>query len=421
MKTKQLIALLAAPVLGLGCGANTDAPGRGLDVQVAPLELLGIGNAVYTIVVQNGDTPPQTVWTKTVDSDQYGDGRGSLSYIGTCDATKNPHTVTLTLDELYDTDNALLDSPTDYKNPGPITLTDIVCRENGDVPVVFNLTLLRAAEQGFFDIAVNFKDVFCSAKVDCQEELLHNAEGDRDATVVMAFACTSGGDGDGAAEPTWLYLSAVTLTCTDPTGTLPPITQSIMPGSATTPGQQGATPPLLFDWALYNGVEDFPGIDKCFWNYAFGLDLATIGPRTCTLTATGTASDVRLTGGAIAANQTWPVVQFDVDVVGPNQALCDNNGLDAQGSGVVTTYITPNTDPRPPAFSAELKCDGTTPDTLGFNCSGGDDMLIQAASGANGQPAVLVTVDGVPSAQAYPLPAGATLANTCCLDGCCQP
>ncbi len=299
-----------------------------------------------------------------------------------------------------------------------------MCRENADVPVVFNLTLLRAAKQGFFDVAVNFRDVFCSAKVDCLPEFLHSANGDRDATVVMAFACTSGSASDGAtAEPTWLYLSAVTLTCVDPTGELPPLVQTIMPGSATGPGQQGASPPLLSNWAVYNGLEELPGLDKCYWNYAFGLDRANIGARDCTLTATGTASDERLNGGEIAVTQTWPIVDFDVQVFAADGALCTNNALDADGSGVTTAYITPNTDPRPPAFSAELGCgEGTTtPSTLGFECSGGTDMLVQAAAGPSGEPAMLVTVDGVAAVQAYVLPAGATLGTSCCLDGCCQP
>lgn len=404
----SIIVLFAALVLfaAPACDKEQRASGPGLNVQVAPLSLPGIGNAEYTIVVRNGT--PEVVWSRTVDSDRFGDGVGSISYVGPCDAQGNPHTVTLTLDKLWDTNTKLLASPTDYSNPGAITLTNVECRENGDVPVVFNLTIMRAADQGFFDISVNFKDVFCSAKIDCRPRLLHDGQ-TPGPTVVMAFACTAG-QGTTAPESTWMYLSDVTLTCSGEGGA----TQTIELDEVTRPGQQGAEPPYLYEWAEYRGEEGFDDVAKCYWNHAFGLDLELIGNRTCTLSATGTASDVPLVGGAIASDVVWPVVNFDVDVV-TGGALCGPNPLDGS-SGVWTSYVTPGTTPRPAAFTAAYRCGGD-PTPVGFACTGTDASFQPTTVGDDA--AVQVTVGGVTSAP-FKLPAGSTLDESCCLANCCS-
>jgi hypothetical protein len=427
MKNKSLVGLLAAPILGLvACagGAPAPSPKSNFAVNVAPLALRGIGNAVYTITVRNGATPtPDTVWTETVSSNDYGDGVGALTFIGTCDATRNPHSVTLSLDELYDDNGALLASPGDYKSPGPVTLTGVECRENEDVRVEFNLTIVRSARQGFFDIGVNLKDVFCSAKVDCSPALLHNGPDGRDTTVIVAFACTSGaGAGTSGAQPTWLYLTPLTLTCVDPLGVLPPLTQVIIPSTAVQEGNQGPASPMLFQWAVYTGLEDFQDINKCYWNHALGLDLDVIGPRSCTLTTTGTATDVPLVGAQIPANQVFPVVSFEVEVVDEEGNLCGNNGLDQPGSGVETAYVTPSNNPPPAQFSSAFECGETVPSPVGVSCGGGSGMMMQpAASGPNGEEGITVAVGGVSSAQVYLLPPGATFNDGCCLDDCCQP
>ncbi len=61
------------------------------------------------------------------------------------------------------------DGDADFENPcaeaGDCVLS-FPCVENEDVFVEFNITVMRDAEQGFFDIAVNFEDIFCSAKFD---------------------------------------------------------------------------------------------------------------------------------------------------------------------------------------------------------------------------------------------------------------
>ena len=78
----------------------------------------------------------------------------------------------------------------------PVTTVPRPEIENTDVAVQFDITMARQADQGFFDVAVQFKDIFCSAKLDCQNadgsdlELLHTPAGARDMTVVLGFACT---------------------------------------------------------------------------------------------------------------------------------------------------------------------------------------------------------------------------------------
>ena len=206
-----------AALLAVGCAADPPVPPTGrLAVDVAPLNLAGVTNAEYTLAVTNGPNGTgETVWTKALSSNQYGDGAGSLSYVGPCDAATGTNTVTLTLTALYDT-NGLVPVGS-YMNPTPIS-RQMTCVENTDVPVQFDITLARQADQGFFDVAVQFRDIFCSAKLDCQKadgsdlELLHAPAGGRDMTVVMGFACTGSLSGT-----TYLYMDDLVIDCTGQT------------------------------------------------------------------------------------------------------------------------------------------------------------------------------------------------------------
>jgi hypothetical protein len=150
------------------------------------------------------------VWSRTLSSLQYGSPRGDLSYVGPCDAAANPNAVTLTIDGLYDATGELIPSAT-WRNPTPI-IRGVICDPNADVEVAFNLFVARSATQGFFDVAVSFADVFCPAKLDCVDALLHKPGGSRAETVVVAFACTSG-----QGETTWLHQDGVVLSCSDGT------------------------------------------------------------------------------------------------------------------------------------------------------------------------------------------------------------
>src|SRR5690606_28057069 len=135
----------------------------------------------------------------------------------------------------------------------------------------FSLTILRSANQGFFDVAVEFDDIFCAAKFDCRDEdgdplvLLHDANGERAETAVLAFACTGGGE----ADSTHLYLSDVDVTCGGATATIDP---SAGPGNLPAGAITGDAGGFVTGAATYRGAEQL-GYAKRYWNLAIRLDL----------------------------------------------------------------------------------------------------------------------------------------------------
>lgn len=231
--------LLVVPLVA-ACSEGPTGPN--VKVQVSPLELPGVGRVCYDLAVENGDT--ETVWSKgdpgltsadgdddTVCSDQYGNGAGGdVTYIGTCDASAPDHTVRLWVDTLESTGGAAL---TDWVDPCPDTgcALEVTCVENADTLVEFDITIMRRAQQGFFDVAVNFEDIFCSAKVDCTYddagedpiELLFR-DGERAQTAVIGFACSAG-----ANESTHLLVSTPTVTCGSAGGTVASIVMNSWP------------------------------------------------------------------------------------------------------------------------------------------------------------------------------------------------
>ncbi len=213
-----LMALSTVPLLAGAC-ADAESEPRGLELAVAPLQLDGIGQACYDIRVSNlTNGTGQTVWSKgtpghqvpvpasvvdkfkvgdpdAICSGQYGNATGGdITYIGACDAdgqanlkpprtgttwtTETPidaegeriNSVTIWFDGLYDAAGLYIvptgeDGWQDPCGSAGCTL-DFICEENADNLVEFNFTVMRDAQQGFFDIAVNFEDIFCSAKFD---------------------------------------------------------------------------------------------------------------------------------------------------------------------------------------------------------------------------------------------------------------
>jgi len=243
--------------------------GKQLDIRVAPLSLPGVVDACYGLEVLNEALSP--VWSQpSVCADRYGDLKSDITYIGTCDASDpnddgiSEATVVLTIAGLYGPDMALdvdtdPDLLTDYRNPCAAPYSPggcrikTRCRENADVLVEFNLTVMRDANQGFFDIAVNFEDIFCSAKVDCTypatstsperpiELVFDPATGKRVRTIVWAFACTDGDPGGPTASSTHLYMDDVVLRCGANTYA---VSTSAGPGNVY-PGGVGAPAPLV--------------------------------------------------------------------------------------------------------------------------------------------------------------------------------
>ncbi|HRE89324.1 MAG TPA: IPT/TIG domain-containing protein, partial [Myxococcota bacterium] len=304
--------------------------GSGLEIAVAPLTLSGVGRAVYTVTVANTSGP---VWSRTIDSDQFGDGRGSVTYVGPCDASVPAHTVTVLLSALYDESDSLI-AATSYRNPTP-AVVPATCAPNADTLVPINLTIMRDAQQGFFDIAVNFDDIFCSAKLDCEGDLgqdlklLHRpGGGPRDTTLVLGFACTGG---PGQSVDTHLYLDDLEITCTN-AGFAATVDPSGGPGNVTPVVNTGG---LLFGAAVYRGDEDI--VSKAYWNVALGLNKPAAA-GTCTLRTRASASDGPLEDNTTPNFTAYPFVEWDLEILAAGARTCTKHPI---GSPEVAPAYTP--------------------------------------------------------------------------------
>ncbi len=353
----------AMTLLAMGCGEGAPQPsGPELSVRVAPLDLAGIAGACYRLDVFGVDDAgpfddATRVWTRDVCSDDYGTSDGAISYVGPCDAGggARPNTVALSLLSVEAQDRPLVDGE-DYVNPCPAPdgcRQTVTCRPNADSPVDFNLTLMRSAEQGFFDIAVEFEDIFCSAKVDCARDLLFNG-GSRDDTLVMAFACTAGPGAD-----THLYLSDVHLVCGETPTAILTLDPSLGEGNLPLPAQ---SPEGVFGYAAYRGVESLPGMRKAYWNVAVGISPTFFDEHEgCSLLAWGTAHDGALDAPFTTPDGIYPYVRFAVplDPAGAGALSCTERPLDDDLVGGVTTEMAGRTDDATVCFQNELAVDWT--------------------------------------------------------------
>ncbi len=342
------VGVLWVVVMG-ACAGEAPVPSgavQSVAIVVAPLTLDGVTNASWRLTVANGSD--ELVWTRDVDADRFGDGAGSLSYVGPCDADDPNNSVTVELLELYRGAAAVV--PTgEYVNPGPLSQR-VACVANADVAVRFEVTIARAAEQGFFDIALDLDDLFCSAKLDCQQALLFDAGGVRRPTFVLGFACTA----DLTADATVLYLDDLVIDC-DGAAEDATVDPSAGPGLLTAGGgvSQDATDPLVFSAAVYTGDEQLTsggqGAGKVYWNVAVGI-VADRGAN-CHLRTHGTAAAEVFTANATPALTSYPVIAWDVALTdGGGQLLCANHPVGG-GDGVSVGY-TPLTAPRTFAHSS---------------------------------------------------------------------
>ena len=390
----------AAALLSLGACAEGPAnngddfgyKGTGIAFGVSPLTLDSLTDACYSFAVVNasnnlvvgrgpGAANAHTglvngTAANSLCASQFGNGDGGdISYVAPCDASISPtdetvHTVTLWVDALcttgngdatqqpnYFAPNSICPEMQAYVNPCGVVGCDlqVTCVENADTPVEFNFTIMGQADQGFFDIAVNFDDVFCSAKLDdCNTngekiDLMFDATtGARINTIVAAVSCT-GGPGDGV--DTQLNFTPLVVNClSDSTG-----------GSLdlSSVGEEGNVliGTGLYPSAVYYGTESLEGVNKVYTTVAIG-----IGDRSdCTL-----QWNVVPTNGPFAASSdsgiysSYGFVNFAGRDLGGSD--CHANPLNGESSGVKTSYAPTDPDPGPAitAFLTEDGADGTT-------------------------------------------------------------
>jgi len=313
--------------------APTD--GGRLAVSVAPLSLPSVTEARYRLT-----------------------GAGAVSWVGPCDAAASPNTVALELLELRDAAGPLV-SPGDFANPAPegdALTRSVPCVANQDAPVTFNLTLARAARQGFFDVAVSFSDLFCSAKLDCLDDgdeltLLHHPQtGERALTAVLALACTGGTDAD-----THLALGDLAITCT---GLGAPLSVDVHQPVGNQDPSFGDAPnltDLLYQVATYRGAEQLGGgaFTKIYWNVALGLNaLAFPAAAYCDLSATALVSDGDLSDTPRA--DAYPVISWQVPLVDGGVRACTQHALGASDEVVVAYERWAVPDVAPPALGPAI-------------------------------------------------------------------
>ncbi|MCB9732147.1 MAG: hypothetical protein H6745_05985 [Deltaproteobacteria bacterium] len=396
--TRRLVAQLSSATLTAAalaaCGSGDPSPGVAaaapqVAIDVAALSLTGVGDVVWDLeVVDDQDAP---VWQRRVTSSRYGDGTGSFAFVGPCAGAAGglDNEVHLWVVGLYEEDaitspgafaagattgpGAVVGTALPFDDPtatAPLTRT-VSCRPNEDARADFLVTLMRPASQGFFDVAVTFDDIFCSAKFDCcadddvpadgcdgdgseDIDLLFDAAGARGRTNVLAIACTAGAGG-GATD---LYMSALELDC-DVTSdaqtfaadlTIRP--DATTPGNLCVAGSDGVSAcrpwieeapgvdgdDYLFQVAAFMGQQaaDASGADVRYWNVALGVKPAI---SACRLRATATADDGgddgdSFVGGVVADGAVYPAIAFDVDL-----GSCGAEALSsAPGAAVRTAY-----------------------------------------------------------------------------------
>lgn len=235
-------AAIMAPMSFGACGSGGADPGDGpqVEIQTSPITYPGIAKVCFGLEVFNGQPGPgtDTVWAKSgLCSDAFGNGAGgAISYVGPCDASVGgDNYIALTLESISVDGGETLDDQTgsgigfdgaDFQNP--CTADDrcflhFKCEANKDTKVQFDLTVMRDADQGFFDIGIAFADVFCAAKVDtctAPDAPIRLLYGDdiadpvgADRTAVAAVACTAGPDGFEHDFDTHLLFTSKVVSC----------------------------------------------------------------------------------------------------------------------------------------------------------------------------------------------------------------
>ena len=77
------LGLAGASILCASC-SESSIPESRLAIDIAPLRLDGITDATWRLTVTT-PASPTPVWQRTITSSDYGDGRGSATYVGPCE------------------------------------------------------------------------------------------------------------------------------------------------------------------------------------------------------------------------------------------------------------------------------------------------------------------------------------------------
>lgn len=373
------LTTVALPFGVMGCAGpkvpvTTDAS---ISVLVAPIDLPLASDVCYALSVFGTAeiedmNATSLIWTQpNLCASDFGTD-GGIRFTGVCDAQAggsdedgsaldpdHNNTVMLVLNDIYtggawDGDGVALTPSRDYINPCPEVgdgqdngcILKVPCTANQDEKVLFNLTVMRDAQLGFFDTVVKFQDVFCAAKLDCVEDdnttltYLYdpNATPPGDGpTVVLGFACL-GGDG----EAVHMYLDDLLVTCSTGSGETYTATRTATvdptggPGNLASPHlSQSGSPAVLFGAAVNTG-EGFQGAQ--FWNVLLGLNLPGQAGETCTLTTTGTVSEAALDDNTTPANTRYPFIDWTVDLTEDGNRTCTRHPLNGDDGGVETLY-----------------------------------------------------------------------------------
>jgi hypothetical protein len=367
-------------VAGCQQRSGPSGPSGRLALEVSPLSLPGITDVSYTVTVTNGLSQP--VWNETISSAQYGDGRGSLTFVGTCDASPGAAntTVTLKIEKIF-ANNIELESD-EWVDPGLMT-QEVNCQENADTPVIFNVTVMRPARQGFFDIGVTFDNIFCSGKVDvCNgdqdpptaNDLLFN-QGLRDTTVIMGLTCGT----EAGGKQTLLYIGDLQIVCEGKAAI--PFNPTEGPGTVPLPSAReiaATVNSVMFANATYWGLMTDSDRTMCYWNNAYGINAeidATVTSPTempnCYLRgfATATYEPFKTVSGGFQPDtkEVYPKIVVNVPLTDSEGKLrCDggpnNNGnyplgySETNGSQTEGMYVTYSTGTEQPVYDYFYGC-----------------------------------------------------------------
>ena len=389
MKLSRSLPLTFAALTATACGEQAQpggSPESTLRVTVSALSLDGLSDACYSLSAWNTSIlgmlpanypPANLVWERTpICASDFGIGNGGagdvqttgITYVGACDASVDTNDVALVLDNLYRGGEASISQgggsgtavpANEFQNPCPASRPCVLsapCEPFEDTPVSFDLTIMRDGGKGFFDIAVRFKDVFCSAKFDCGyndgspiQQVL-GLDGQPKPTAVLGFACTAGTD-----QPSHLYMTKLHVECDGG------VSQDILPQNSGVLFDAPHALPLgaayptdaVFQAVVSLGELVDTSFTQYYWNVALGFDLSRAS--NCTLTARATATegafaDVTLGSGLTPDHTTYPYIDFEIpiDTIGSGAAqrltCAANDGFrnklndTANGSGVKTTY-----------------------------------------------------------------------------------